>query len=237
MIDLLAIAPHPDDAELLCGGTLIRAADQGYATGIIDMTAGEMGSKGTPQLRLQESDRAAAVLGIAERRVLGLPDARIRNDDPSRIALVEAIRELQPRTVILPYFEGRHPDHRVTSALAYDACFLAGLKNFPASGEPHRPAKLIYTLAYREDAVKPSFVVDTSEAFERKLEAIRCYASQFDDATAMGELFPTGAPFYELVRIQDAHTGSLIRAAYGEPFHTRETMRVADVVELPVRSM
>ncbi|UCC82497.1 MAG: bacillithiol biosynthesis deacetylase BshB1 [Gemmatimonadota bacterium] len=236
MVDLLAITPHPDDAELLCGGTLIRAAAFGHKTGILDLSAGELGTYGTPEGRRAEAERAAEILGLTARMALDLPDARIRNDEESRTQLVEAIRELRPRTVILPYFEGRHPDHRVASQLGYDACYLAGLKNFPAAGDPHRPSKILYTLAYREHALKPTFVVDISDAFERKLEAIRCYASQFDGIKALGELYPAEVPLYDLVRIQDAHYGSLIRVAYGEPFYTRETMLVDDVVSLPVSS-
>ena len=235
-IDLLAIAPHPDDAELLCGGTLVRAADAGHTTGIIDLTAGELGSRGSAETRRSESEAAAEVLGLSFRRTLSLPDARIVNDDDSRVRLIEALRELRPRTVILPYIEGRHPDHRVASTLGYDACYLAGLKNYPAAGEPHRPNKVLYAIAYREHAPKPTFVVDTSAAFERKLEAIRCYSSQFDGVKSLGELYPAEVPLYDLVRIQDAHYGSLIRAAYGEPFYTRETMQVDDVVDLPVTS-
>jgi bacillithiol biosynthesis deacetylase BshB1 len=236
MVDLLAIAPHPDDAELLCGGTLIRAAEQGYKTGILDLTAGELGTRGTAETRREEAEKAAEILGLTVRRNLGLPDARIRNDEESRVRLIEAIRELEPRTVILPYIEGRHPDHRIASELGYDAWYLAGLKNYPASGDPHRPAKLLHTLAYREHAPKPTFVVDISDAFERKLQAIRCYGSQFDDVKSLGELFPADVPFYDLVRLQDAHYGSLIRTAYGEPFHTRETLQFDDVVDLPVSS-
>ena len=235
-LDLLAIVPHPDDAELLCGGTLIQAADLGYRTGILDLTAGELGSRGTPQQRLAEAERASRVLGLAARQNLSLSDARIFNDEDSRLRLIEAIRELRPRTVILPYFEGRHPDHRNAAELGYDACYLAGLKNYPAPGDAHRPAKVLYAAAYREHALKPTFVVDISDAFERKLEAIRCYGSQFDDVKALGELYPADVPLYELVRIQDAHYGSLIRAAYGEPFVTRETLRVDDVVQLGVSS-
>ena len=236
MIDLLAIMPHPDDAELLCGGTLIRATDQGYKTGVLDLTAGELGSRGDRETRRQEAEEAAQVMGLDQRRNLGLPDAAIQNDQDSRVRLVEAIREIRPRTVILPYLDGRHPDHRVTSELGYDACYLAGLKNYPAGGEPHRPTKVLYTLAYREHAEKPTFVVETSEAFERKLEAIRCYASQFDGVKSLGELFPADVALYDLVRIQDAHYGSLIRSAYGEPFYSRETTQIDDVVSLPVSS-
>ncbi len=236
MIDVLAIMPHPDDAELLCGGTLIGAADQGYRTGVLDLTAGELGSRGDRETRRREAEKAAEIMGLVERRNLGLSDAAIQNDEESRVRLVEAIRELRPRTVILPYHEGRHPDHRIASQLGYDACYLSGLKNYPAGGEAHRPAKILHALAYREHAVKPTFVVDISEAFDRKLEAVRCYASQFDGVKSLGELFPADVPLYDLVRIQDAHYRSLIRAAYGEPFHTRETMQVDDVVSLPVSS-
>jgi bacillithiol biosynthesis deacetylase BshB1 len=236
MIDLLAIMPHPDDAELLCGGTLISAADQGYKTAVLDLTAGESGSRGDRETRRQEAEKAAEIMGLLERRNLGLADAAIQNDEDSRVRLVEAIRELRPRTVILPYIEGRHPDHRVASQLGYDACYLSGLKNYAAGGEAHRPAKVLHALAYREHAVKPTFVVDISDAFDRKLEAVRCYASQFDGVKSLGELFPAEVPLYDLVRIQDAHYGSLIRAAYGEPFNTRETMQVDDVVSLPVSS-
>jgi len=235
-LDLLAIVPHPDDAELLCGGTLIRAADHGHGTGVLDLTAGELGSRGTPELRHAEAERASRVLGLAERRNLGLSDARIRNDDDSRRLLIEAIRELRPRVVILPYLEGRHPDHRIAAELGYDACYLSGLKNYPASGGVHRPSKVLYAAAYREHTHKPTFVVDISDVFERKLDAIRCYGSQFDDVKAMGELYPAAVPLYDLVRIQDAHYGSLIRAAYGEPFYTRETLKVDDIVRLEVSS-
>ena len=139
--------------------------------------------------------------------------------------------------VILPYPVGRHPDHRMAAELARDACFLSGLAKYAASGEPHRPAKILHALAYREDPVKPTFVVDISEEFQGKMAAIRCYASQFDGAKAAGEIFPTGQDLYALVETQNAHYGSLIRARYGEPFWTPETVAVDDVVTLAVQSM
>ncbi len=235
--DLLAIAAHRDDVELTCGGTLIRAIDQGYTAGILDLTAGETGTRGSADLRAREADEAARVMGVAERRNAGLPDAHLANTDAMRRVVVEAIRHFQPRTVILPFPVGRHPDHRVASDLARDACFLAGLGKYDADGEPHRPDKILYALAYREDPVKPTFVVDISEQFDRKLQAIRCYASQFDGALAAGEIFPTGQDLYSLVDTQCRHYGSLIRRPHGEPFFTHETMLVDDVVALGVRSM
>ncbi len=151
--------------------------------------------------------------------------------------MVEHIRHFAPRVVILPFPVGRHPDHRIASELGRDACFLAGLTRYDAPGEPHRPFKVLYALSYREDPVKPTFVVDISAQFERKLSAIRCYASQFDGARAAGEIFPTGQDLYGLVETQNAHYGSLIRVRYGEPFFTHETMAVDDVTALAVQSM
>ena len=236
-VDLLAIAAHRDDVELTCAGTLLRAHDAGYTTGILDLTAGESGTRGSAELRATEAARAAELLGVAERRNAGLPDAYLQNTDETRRVVVELIRHFAPRTVILPYPVGRHPDHRVASELGRDACFLAGLARYKASGRPHRPHKLLYALAYREDPIKPTFVVDITAQFERKMQAIRCYASQFDGAKNAGEIFPTGQDLYGLVEIQNAHYGSLIRTRYGEPFFTHETVRIDDVVALDVQSM
>lgn len=236
-VDLLAIAAHRDDVELTCAGTLIKAADRGHRTGILDLTAGETGSRGSAELRGLEADRAAAVLGVSERKNAGLPDARLLNTEDTRRIVVEAIRHFAPRVVILPFPVGRHPDHRIASELARDACFLAGLAKYPAAGAPHRVFKILYSLAYREDPVKPSFVVDISDQFERKLAAIRCYASQFDDAISAGEIFPTGQDLYGLIETQNAHYGSLIRTRFGEPFFTHETVLVDDVVALGVQSI
>ena len=237
LVDLLAIAAHRDDVELTCSGTLIKAADQGYRTAILDLTAGEAGSSGSAELRGQEADRAAAVMGVTERRNAGLPDAHLQNTEEARRVVVEAIRYFAPRVVILPFPVGRHPDHRIASELARDACFLAGLAKYPADGAPHRPFKILYALAYREDPVKPSFVVDISPQFARKMAAIRCYSSQFDGAATAGEIFPTGQDLYGLIETQNAHYGSLIRSRFGEPFFTHETVLVDDVVSLGVQSM
>ena len=181
-VDILAIAAHRDDVELTCAGTLLRAADQGYRTGILDLTAGETGTSGTAAIRGAEAERAAGILRLTQRRNAGLPDAGLYNTEESRRIVVEAIRHFAPRVVVLPYPVGRHPDHRVASELGRDACYLAGLRRYNAKGAPHRPFKILYALAYREDPVKPTFVVDITEQFDRKIRAIRSYASQFDDA-------------------------------------------------------
>jgi bacillithiol biosynthesis deacetylase BshB1 len=235
-VDLLAIAAHRDDVELTCGGTLARAVRAGHRVGIVDLTQGESATRGDAATRAAEAVRAAAALGVHVRLNAGMPDAHVANDEASREKVVELIRRTKPKVVILPFPVGRHPDHRVASELGRDACFLAGLAKYGSATEPHRPFKVLYALAYREDPVKPSFVVDISDSFEAKMQAIRCYASQFDGAKAAGEIFPTGQDLYELIRVQSAHCGSLIRRPYGEPFFTHETLVVDDVLELGVQS-
>lgn len=237
-VDLLALFAHPDDAELLAGGTLIKATDRGHRVGIVDLTRGELGSKGTPELRAKEAARAAEVMGAVARESLALPDGHLAQSDAMRRAVVEAIRRHRPRTVVTHYPVGRHPDHRLAAELVRDACFLSGLVNYPAAGEKHRPDKVCFSLSYREDRVAPTFVVDTTAQIDRKIEALRCFASQWSPETLQGgELHPTGLPFFELVRMQDAHSGSLIRTAYGEQWWTLETVAIDDVVTMGVPSL
>src|SRR3979490_1576805 len=177
-LDLLAIAAHPDDVELTCGGTLLKAAEQGYKTGILDLTAGEMGTRGTPEMRMKEAGRAARILRVTHRENLRLPDARLEVNEEYKLAIARRIRELKPRTVILPYWEGRHPDHYRASEMGYEACFLAGLKKIDPNSEPHRPNKIVYASGYAN--VKPGFVVDITPCFERRMEALFAYRSQYD---------------------------------------------------------
>lgn len=233
-IAVLAIAAHRDDVELTCSGTLLAAAARGHRIGVVDLTRGEMGSRGSADLRAREAERAAEVLGLSVRENLGLPDAGLVNTPETREQLARVIRVLRPQVVIAPSQFGRHPDHRVAAELVRDACFVAGLSRVASDVPVHRPRKVIHSIAYREDGMKPTFVVDITEHFERKLEAIRCYGSQFDGLTQAGEVYPNGEPLYDIIRHQSAHYGSLIRARYGEPFHTTETMRVEDVTTLDV---
>ena len=234
-LSLLAIAAHRDDAELTCGGTLIRAVDAGHVVGVLDLTQGEMGTRGSAAVRAAEAEAAARVMGLAVRENLGLPDAGIRNDDDTRARLVHVLRRLRPRVVIAPAPTGRHPDHRRATELIRDACFLAGLAKYaPSDAEAVRPFKLLHAISYREDPVKPTFVVEITAQFERKMAAIRCYGSQFDGATRAGEVYPNGEPLYDMVTHHAARYGSLIRARYGEAFLTEETMRVDDVTTLDV---
>ena len=225
-IDILAIAAHRDDVELTCGGTLLRAVDQGHTTAILDLTAGEVGTRGSADLRGREAEAAARILGVTERRNAGLRDAHLANDETSRRIVVEAIRHFAPRVVILPFPVGRHPDHRIASELGRDACFLSGLAKYPAAGQPHKPFKIIYALSYREDPLKATFMVDISAQFERKMAAV-----------SAGEIFPTGQDLYSRIEHQNGHYGSQIRTRYAEPFYTHETVAVEDVVQLGVQSI
>lgn len=237
-IDLLAIVPHPDDAELLCGGTLALMADRGYRVGVVDLTRGEMGSRGDVSTRRAEAEAASRALGLAHRESLALPDTGITDSEPQRTAIAGALRRLRPRAVILPHWHGRHPDHGASSVLVRNAAFLAGLRNFaPGTGDPHKPVKLLYAAAFRDHDATPSFVVDVSSTFERKMQAVRCYGSQFDGRDQGGELFPTGRDLYESVEVKCAFYGSLVHVRYGEPFTTVEPMLVDDVVTLGVASI
>jgi bacillithiol biosynthesis deacetylase BshB1 len=233
-VDVLAIFPHPDDTELVCGGTLAKLARQGRRTGIVDLTAGEMGTRASAAVRAAEAASAANVLGVAVRENVGLPDAGLTNSPESRRAVVAAIRRLRPQVVIVPAAHGRHPDHRVAAELVRDACFLAGLAKVDPGLDAHRPRKVIHANTYREDHLKPTFVVDISAEFETKLESIRCYTSQFEGVTSAGEVYPNGEPLVDIIRHQAAHYGSLIRRRYGEPFWTAETMQVDDLLALAV---
>src|SRR3982751_4925596 len=233
-VDILAIGAHPDDIELICGGTLIRSQALGRRTGILDLAAGELASRGTPELRAKESARAAQVMGVSVRENAGFPDGGIQNTPDTRVWIALVIRRLQPSVVITHSLHGRHPDHPIVAQLVRDACFVAGLRKIEPTIPVHRPLKVLHALSFREDNEKPTFVVDISDSFEKKLEAIGCYESQFGDAVQAGEVYPNGEPLAELIRHHAAHYGSLIRCRYGEPFYTTETMRVDDVGALEV---
>ena len=234
-LDILAIAAHPDDVEQTCGGTLLRMTQMGYRTGVLDLTAGDMGSRGTPEIRLKEADAAASAMQLAWRGNLRLPDARLENTISVRMSLAVEIRNLRPRVVILPYWEARHPDHYRAAEIGFEACFLAGLKKLDEETAPHRPHKIIYSALYAN--VTPSFVVDISAHFERRMDALFCYASQYGDAPEASELFPQQHEIRERLAAIARFYGNLIGVKYGEPFVVKETMRVDDITAMGVRSL
>lgn len=234
-LDILAIAAHPDDVEQTCGGTLLRMSGMGYRTGILDLTAGDMGTRGSPELRVEESQRAGALLGVAWRGNMYWPDARLENSVTARMSLALEIRNLRPSVVILPYWQGRHPDHYRASEIGYEASFLAGLKKIDETSAPHRPRKILYSSLYAN--VTPSFVVDISAHFERRMEALFAYASQYGEDDAGADLFPKQREIRERLGAVARFYGNLIGVEYGEPFVVKETMRVEDVVALGPRSL
>jgi N-acetylglucosamine malate deacetylase 1 len=236
-LDLLAIAPHPDDVELTCGGTMIKMAQAGYRTGILDLTRGETGSRGTPETRLREAARAAKIMGTKVRQNLGFPDARLQVCDEYKAAIAEMIRELEPHTVILPYWEGRHPDHYTAARLGYEACFIAGLKSYPLTGEAFRPFKILYAAAYAD--VRPTLCVDITAQYDRRRQAILSYASQFRPVTKDRQS-KVSLPLDELEgRMNDTarYYGRMIGVKYAEGFVVKEAVQIDDVVRMPVRSM
>ena len=236
-LDLLAIAAHPDDVELTCGGTLLKMAQRGYKTGILDLTAGEMGTRGTAETRAKEATKASKLLGVKWRDTLGVPDSDVQPSRQHKLRLAAVIRELKPKTVILPYWEARHPDHYNASTLGYEGCFLAGLKQLPLEGEPHRPFKILYSTAYAP--VRPTFVVDITPQYEQRRRAILAFGSQFRPKNSERE----SRVFLAIDRLEEEmnqlarHYGQMIGVKYGEPFLQKELMQVEDIVKMDVRSI
>jgi bacillithiol biosynthesis deacetylase BshB1 len=234
-LDVLAIAAHPDDVEQTCGGTLIRMAEMGYRTGVLDLTAGDMGTRGTPEQRVAESEVAAQHLLLRWRGNQHMPDARLENTITARMTLAMRIRELRPRVVILPYWEARHPDHYVCGEIGFEACFLAGLKKLDEYSEPHRPSKILYSSVYAD--VKPSFIVDISAQFERRMAALLSYVSQYGETAEGGALFPNEQEIRERLGAIARFYGNQIGVKYGEPFVVKEAIQIDDIVAMPVRSL
>src|ERR1700723_2818094 len=250
-LDVLAIAAHRDDVEQTCGGTLLKMAQRGQRTGILDLTQGEMGTRGTAEDRAREASDAASILGVSWRRALDIPDGRVENTWDNRLKVASVIRETRPRVVILPYWKGRHPDHYTCSVLGYEACFLAGLSKLALSSKPsassqaatskveslapHRPFKIIYATLYYD--VRPTFVVDISPQFEQKFASILAYKSQFSDQEAGKDLFPDHDEIHSRVESMARYYGALGGVTYGGPFLEKEVALVEDLLAIPVKSI
>ena len=249
-LDILAIAAHRDDVEQTCGGTLLKAAHRGQKTGILDLTRGEMGTRGTAEDREREANDAAKILGVSWRRALDIPDGRVENTWENRLKVASVIRETRPRVVILPYWKGRHPDHYTASILGYEACFLAGLAKLGTSGQglgastgnheisalpAHRPFKIIYATLYYD--IRPTFVVDISDHFEEKFASILAYKSQFGDQEAGKDIFPAHQEIRARVDAMARFYGMLGGVTYGEPFLQKEVGLIDDLLAIPVKSI
>lgn len=236
-LDVLAIAAHPDDVELTCGGTMLKMAQKGYRTGILDLTAGEMGTRGTPETRAKEAARATKLLKVAWRNTLGVLDSDVQATRAHKMRLAARIRELRPHTVIIPYWEARHPDHYHASTLAYEGCFLAGLKQLPLDGEPFRPFKILYATSF--EGMPTTFVVDITREYETRRKAILAYGSQFRPTKSerKQKVFLAIDELDARMDLMARHYGQMIGVRYGEPFLQKELIAVDDVVTLPVRSI
>ena len=220
-LDLLAVAAHPDDAELLVGGTLLLLADRGLRTGVCDLTRGERATLGDADTRAREAARAAEVLGLGCRENLGLEDAALTDDVPSRRALTAVFRRLRPRAVLAPWPGDPHPDHAAAGHLARAACFLAGLDD--DTGAPHRPRSLWWYPGLpspRAELPPVSLAVAIDAVRERKLAAVRCHASQFpaDEDDAAGSFRSGGPRPLERLEARDRWYGALVGARFAEPF-------------------
>jgi bacillithiol biosynthesis deacetylase BshB1 len=238
MVDILAIAAHRDDVEQTCGGTLLKMAELGHRTGILDLTQGELGTRGDAKSRKAESEEAARVLKVSWRNALDIPDGRVENTHENRLKIVRVLREQRPRVVILPYWKGRHPDHYTCSLLGYEACFLSGLAKLDPGGEPspaHRPFKIIYASLYHD--VRPTFVVDITDQFETRLKSLFAYKEQFSDQRTGNQIFPAHDEIRERVASMAAFYGLFAGVKYAEPFIQKEVGLVEDLALIPVRSI
>ncbi|HTA23677.1 MAG TPA: bacillithiol biosynthesis deacetylase BshB1 [Terriglobales bacterium] len=247
LLDILAIAAHRDDVEQTCGGTLLKMAQRGHRAGILDLTRGEMGTRGTVEDRAREAAEAARILKVSWRDALDIPDGRVENTWENRLKVAQVIRQQRPRVVILPYWLGRHPDHYTASVLGYEACFLAGLakldtnqalsQSYPDAPKlpPHRPFKIIYATLYYD--VRPTFVVDITEQFETRFQSLMAYKTQFSDQEAGKDLFPAQAEIRSRIEAMARFYGILGGVTYAEPFLQKEVGLVEDLTLIPVKSI
>jgi bacillithiol biosynthesis deacetylase BshB1 len=231
--DIAGICAHPDDAELIMGGTLILEAARGRRIALVDLTRGEAGSRGTPELRAREAEESARILGVAHRESLALPDAHLTVGEREKNAVVAALRRLRPRVVIAQHWEQRHPDHTAASRAITDACVLSGLRNYrPDLGAAFRPARILYATAMNEAIdVTPSLVVDVTAVWDQKMRAVEAFASQFTPTPGEIPSLPLDR-FRDAVDLSARRMGQKIGVKYGEGFVMKEPLPVADLMTL-----
>ncbi len=234
-IDVLAIAAHRDDVEQTCGGTLLVQQALGFRTGVLDLTRGESGTRGTIAQREAEALAAGELLKVTHREALHLSDGSLQNTLEARLKVAAVIRRLRPRVVIVPYWQGRHPDHYTSATLGYEACFAAGLAKLELPGAPHRPYKILYASLYAD--VRPTFVVDVTEHMETRLQSLLAYRSQYGAQQTGTGLFVPEEEIRERTFASARHYGMLAGVRYGEPFVQKEVGLARDLMQLPVASI
>jgi len=217
-VDVLAIGAHPDDAELGIGGLLCKLSRFGCTVGLLDLTRGEMSTRGTVDERAGEAREAARILGVARRECADLPDGAVLNTDEQRRKVIPFIRDFRPKVIIIPGEADRHPDHRMAHNLSRDANYLAGLRQLDTGQEPYRATFLYHYHPYFEDSVAPDFIIDISEDLEAKIEALKAHRSQFYNPEYDGEeTFISSQGFWDSIHTRAAYWGNRVHVAYGEP--------------------
>lgn len=231
-VDVLGFGAHPDDLELTCGGTLAKLRRQGYAVAMVALSAGELSTRGSVELREAEFAAAAGILDVAHHRTMNLPDGDLGPDPAQKLAVARVVREYRPKLVLAPYWKDRHPDHANASRLVTEASFVAGLARYDPETPPHRPRRILYYASRYE--FRPSFIVDVSETHDLKMQAVRAYRSQFYDERNKRNEPETNishAGFLEAIIARGKQYGSYVGVTYGEPFLVREPLRLDDPVE------
>ena len=252
-LDVLAIAAHPDDAEITCGGLLVKLVRKGRKVGVLDLSRGEMGTHGDEKIRASEAISAAEIMGLTYRSNADIPDAAVEYNQENKLKIAQVIRDTCPELVILPHWEQRHPDHLACSQFGYDACFLAGLQKLDLAGEPHRPRKIIYASYFRNTDY--SFIVDVSDVFDQKLRAIAAYESQFGNpswvdgladragdstipvASTRKDIFSPGVHIYDLLYTRSHSLGQQVGVKFAEAYTIKENLLIDAPQKMPVRSI
>lgn len=231
-LDVLAFGAHPDDVEMTAGGLLCLLVDSGLKVGIIDLTRGELGTRGTPEIRAKEAQAAAKIIGVKIRTCLDMPDGDVQNTAEARLKVVRTLREHRPSLIIIPYWECEHPDHANAGILIKESAYFSSLKKLDTGQERFRPRRVIHYMT--RSRFEPTFIVPIDEHFERKMEAVRAHASQFyrPDAVDEDETRIARPGFLDLLALRDRTYGAMIGATYGEPYFMRDTPRIENPFEL-----
>jgi bacillithiol biosynthesis deacetylase BshB1 len=228
-VDIIFFGAHPDDVELSCGATAAKLVKDGSRIGVVDLTRGEMGTRGTPQTRKREAANAAKALGATFRQQLDFGDGNLRTGRAEELEIIAVLRRWQPKLVVAPWPDDRHPDHTRTGRIVTEASFYAGLKSLKTDLPAHRPQTVLYYL--QNYMIPPSFVVDVTAHWKTKMRSVAAYKSQFHDPKSKEpQTFISDPKFLDMIEARGKHFGALIGVAYGEAFVTKQPPRVDDLV-------
>ncbi|HEM48620.1 MAG TPA: bacillithiol biosynthesis deacetylase BshB1 [Caldithrix sp.] len=230
-VHLLAFGAHPDDVELSCGGTILKMVKFGYKAGIIDLTEAELSTRGTVERRRMETGKSSKILDLSIRENLQISDGQIENNHINRLKVVNCIRKYQPEIILAPYYEDRHPDHVHTSNLISESNFYSGLSKIETGTNPYRAKNIIYYYQHLVD--NPSFVVDITDEFEKKMEAVKAFESQFyNPESDEPETFISQKQFFDSLKTRGQYFGYQIGVEYGEPFFVKSIIKITNLYEI-----